>query len=358
MLKFHPWTALMCAFLAVFAFLPASAGAADDIIKKHVHFPAGATGITIKDKIVGRQSISYLLGAEAGQVMTVTLKSKNNATYFNIYEPGRGPGDQALALGDLTGPMMPEVNQFRATLPTSGQYTVSVYLYRAAARRNETAHFTLDIAISARGDVSELPPVENDFADGLAGGPDFWEVTNVPAGDALNMRRGPSAKETIVASYRNGAVLRNKGCRMMEGQRWCKVEEADNASVHGWVAGRYLRESSYSDQGEASGADDAKVPGTDFNATGNLPCARQEGQPMTNCAFGVVREGGGSGYVQISWPDGGSRIVFFRDGRPNGYDESEADGGAKMTVEQEADLFIIAIGSQRFEIPDVVIVGD
>jgi hypothetical protein len=79
---------------------------------------------------------------------------------------------------------------------------------------------------------------------------------------------------------------------------------------------------------------------------------------MSSCAFGVVREGGGNGYVQISWPEGGSRVVFFKDGRPSGYDESEADAGAKFSVKQDADLFIIAIGSQRFEIPDVVISGD
>jgi hypothetical protein len=358
MLSFNRSTAFICILLAVFAFIPANAGAADDIIKKPVHFPAGATGTTIKDQIVGRQSISFVVGAEAGQVMTIRLASDNDATYFNVYVPGRGPGDEALANSSLTGPTVPDLNHFKATLPTSGQYIVSVYLYRAAARRNETSRFTLDIAISARGDVSELPPVDNDFADGLAGGPDFWEVTNVSGGDVLNMRRAPSAKEIIVASYQNGAVLRNKGCRMMEGQRWCKVEEAEDASVHGWVAGRYLRESNYAGQSGASGTDDAKVPGTDFNATGNLPCAREEGQPMSSCAFGVVREGDGSGYVQISWPDGGSRAVFFRDGQPSGYDESQADAGAKMSVKQNADLFIIAIGPQRFEIPDVVFAGD
>lgn len=40
------------------------------------------------------------------------------------------------------------------------------------------------------------------------------------------------------------------------------------------------------------------------------------------------------------------------------FDSSEADGGAEMTVGKDADLFTVRIGGQRFEIPDVVMLGD
>jgi hypothetical protein len=43
--------------------------------------------------------------AEAGQTMTVTLKPSRLSTYFNVYEPGRAPGDEALAVSEMTGPM-------------------------------------------------------------------------------------------------------------------------------------------------------------------------------------------------------------------------------------------------------------
>jgi len=106
-----------------------------------------------------------------------------------------------------------------------------------------------------------------------------------------------------------------------------------------------------------SASTDAKVPGTDFNATGEIPCARYAGQPMGSCKFGVKREGGGQGSVTVFWLDGGNRVIFFQNGKPSSYDASQADGGAEMKVAQNADLFVVTIGDQRFEIPDAVING-
>jgi hypothetical protein len=221
-----------------------TAQARDGVRTREIRFAAGKSGTTIRGTIRGSESVSYTVGAEAGQVMSVRLKPSNRATYFNVYEPGRGPGDQALAVSEMTGPMVPETNRFEARLPASGIYTVSVYLYRAAARRNERSTYRLDVSISPLGKAEQLSPVQADFADGLQGGPDFWRVTGVPRGDTLNMRRGPSAAEPIVMRFDNGAILRNRGCRMNEGQRWCKVEKPDTPAEAGWVAGRYLREGS------------------------------------------------------------------------------------------------------------------
>lgn len=103
---------------------------------------------------------------------------------------------------------------------------------------------------------------------------------------------------------------------------------------------------------------DDLVPGTQFHATGQIPCARTAGQPMASCDFGVVREGSGTGYVKVFWPDGGNRVIFFEESSPISFDSSEADGGSEMTVEKESDLFKVRIGVQRFEIPEVVILGD
>lgn len=232
--------------LALLAFFMAAGAAfADTVRVKPVHLPPGKTVTTLSDRIVGRDSISYTVGAEAGQTMTVSLRSDNAATYFNVYEPGRGPGDQALAVGGMTGPMMPAINRFRATLPTSGTYTVSVYLYRNAARRNERSHFTLDISVSAlsRSDLGK--PLEADYADGLQGGPDFWEVTMADPAGRASIREKPSAGGASLADVDDGAVLRNLGCRMNEGRRWCRVAALDAPAVEGWASGDVLRESSY-----------------------------------------------------------------------------------------------------------------
>lgn len=102
---------------------------------------------------------------------------------------------------------------------------------------------------------------------------------------------------------------------------------------------------------------DALVPGTKFNATGVLPCARAAGQPMASCKFGVVRSGNGSAQVTVFWPDGGNRIISFKKGAPASFDQSQADGDARMTVNRNADLFMITIGAQRFEIVDAIVNG-
>ena len=51
-------------------------------------------------------------------------------------------------------------------------------------------------------------------------------------------------------------------------------------------------------------------------------------------------------------------MIFFENGSAANYDKSETDGGAEMEVTRNADLSIITIGGQRFEIPDVVVIGD
>lgn len=111
--------------------------------------------------------------------------------------------------------------------------------------------------------------------------------------------------------------------------------------------------------GQGSDAD-AKVDGTPFHATGQIPCAQRAGQAMTRCDFGVIRKRGGAATVKVTWPDGRSRSIFFVNGRVAGADTSQADGSAKHSVvgTKELDLFMIRIGEERYEIPDVVVLGD
>ena len=230
-----------------------------------------------------------------------------------------------------------------AVSPKRGNYTVRVYQLRSASRRGEVAKYSLDVEITSA-----------DFADGLQGGPDFWDVTGVDAPEKLDLRETPSADGRVVAGFENGTVLRNQGCRISEGRRWCTVEKTDDPSIRGWVLGEFLMESSYVEPGQPA---DARVAGTAFHATGSIPCARWAGQPMTSCEFGVVREGGGSGYIEVFWPNGGNRVISFEAGTPASFDRSEADGAAQMTVSKESDLFTVRIGEERFEIPEAVIDG-
>ena len=120
----------------------ASAG---DIRTEHVHFPSGEIGTTIKGHIRGDETVDYKVRVRAGQSLGVGLNSDNSANYFNIMAPGER--DVAFFIGSNDG------NDYTGTARDSGSYTIRVYLMRSAARRGERAHYTLDIAAAAAGDV-------------------------------------------------------------------------------------------------------------------------------------------------------------------------------------------------------------
>ncbi|MEG3440291.1 hypothetical protein V0288_24400 [Pannus brasiliensis CCIBt3594] len=101
---------------------------------------------------------------------------------------------------------------------------------------------------------------------------------------------------------------------------------------------------------------DAKVPGTNFHATGEIPCSMGNGQPTRSCPFGVTRKGNGTAEVTVKKPDGRSRVIFFEKGKAIGYDRSQANSGA-FSVSKDSDLSIIRIGKERYEIPDAVVFG-
>jgi len=114
---------------------------AQDTRNELVRFAPGTSSETIKETITGYQSVNYKFGAKAGQHMVVILKTDNGSNYFNIFVPGKGPGDEAMFIGSTLG------DRYDGTLPADGEYTVQVYLMRNAARRNEKANYTLEIGI-------------------------------------------------------------------------------------------------------------------------------------------------------------------------------------------------------------------
>ncbi|CAN0465914.1 unnamed protein product, partial [Phaeothamnion confervicola] len=218
-------------------------------------------------------------------------------------------------------------------------------MMRSAARRNERSNYTLDASISAIGDAARLPPVQRDYADGLQGGPDYWEIRTASQTGKLALRASPSASGREIGSLNSGAILRNLGCRMAEGRRWCHVETLSAPRLSGWTVGDVLRESGHvgaqpETKTAAAGAPGnfnrpiggVRPQGSGFTATGQLPCARAAGQPMAQCDFGIVRKGSGNGTLTVFWPDGGMRFIFFENGKPAYFDQSQADGDVRMTV--------------------------
>ncbi len=187
------------------------------------------------------------------------------------------------------------------------------------------------------------------------GGPRNWEVAGVES--ALNLREEPSTAARVVARYAPGTLLDNLGCRPGEGGAWCDVQEL-GGGPRGYVSAAFLKPAVSPDGSVATGPDDSALragQGT-FDATGRIPCAQSVGQPTMQCGFGVARAGGGYATVVVKRPDGRSRAIFFRMGRPIGADTSEADPG-EFRAEREGDLNLIRVGAERYEIPDAVVLG-
>lgn len=349
--------------VALHGLAPLPATAQQDMRTEQLRFAPGTTGTTVTGRITGREYVVYRIRATAGQRMRIRLGSDNASTYFNVYAPGKGPGDEALAVGDLVGPMMPDINRFDGVLPASGTYAVSVYLYRNAARRGETSSYRLEVSIAGAGSGT----VQGDVSDGR-GDPDVWRVR---AAGGLNLRAGPSTGAGVLIRLPNGLELRNLGCRMAEGRRWCRVSTPER-SVTGWVARDYLvdarRETAtqlpaMAPAGGIAGNLDRPVggvrpAGSAFTATGLTGCRLSRGAPMQTCEFGVIREGNGAATVMMFRPGAGiMRVIFFQGGRPTSFDRSQADSGKQMTVTRDADTSIVVIGDERYEIPDAVIFG-
>lgn len=118
---------------------------------QRVHFAKGAVSNTIHGRITGREDVVYVVGASAGQTLSVDLKSSNGSNYFNITAPGH---DEALFVGSTSGA------SYHGLLPVAGDYRIQVYLMRNAARRNETAKYTLTLAVAGTG--AALPHARRD----------------------------------------------------------------------------------------------------------------------------------------------------------------------------------------------------
>lgn len=211
-----------------FALLPTLAAARDEQRVERVSFKDGRA--TIRGRIKGYDHVDYVFPAGAGESIQINLRTNKLSNYFNLMAPG----------SDVAMPNAMSVIEYSGAAPTSGDYRARVYLYRNDARRGVTANYTLTIALGEQSRTNEKGP---DYADGLTGGPDYWEVTGVGHGDELSMRKAPSPKGALVMRFANGAVLKNLGCKNTGGQRWCRVERPDDPSMRGWVNGRYLRES-------------------------------------------------------------------------------------------------------------------
>lgn len=333
-----PMIALACAMG-----LPATATwAADKASNVAVRFSPGATAASFNGRVRGSDTVDYRLNAQAGQAMTVRFRPGHSSVEYVVLPPG---SDTPIHNSQAAG------NEFTGTLQASGTYIVRVFLARGAPRRNAGASYTIAFGLDGHGArATEAPPpgppARQDSTDrGPQGRPDARQVAGLARGDVLTVRTGPSYSSRTVLRFPEGTMLRSFGCQEVAGATWCSVAPVDAQRPAGWASARYLRE-------VAAPARDARVPGTPYQATGQVDC-RFQGQPPVTCAFGVRRHGPQTVTVDITLPNGQRRTLVFRSGQVS------TEGREPVVASREGDNTVVTVdGTERYVIPDLVIRGD
>ena len=103
----------------------------------------------------------------------------------------------------------------------------------------------------------------------------------------------------------------------------------------------------------AAPAGDAKVKGTPYHATGQVPCSMGSApQGSAQCDFGVIRGKTGNAEVHLTPPGGFKRVLTFVAGRVT------ADSGAGVKATKSGDLWSVDVNDyEHYRIPDAVVSG-
>jgi hypothetical protein len=92
------------------------AGAQGTFAEQHVRFPKGHNSATLRGRVSQRKAILYIVGAKAGQSMTVSLDG-DTKTRFDLSGPKDKSG-QTMANG---------ATEWSDTLPDTGDYRILVF---------------------------------------------------------------------------------------------------------------------------------------------------------------------------------------------------------------------------------------
>lgn len=100
-------------------------------------------------------------------------------------------------------------------------------------------------------------------------------------------------------------------------------------------------------------AGDAKVKGTPYHATGQLPCSMGSApEGSAQCDFGVIRGRPGNAEVHVTPPGGLQRVLTFKGGKVT------VDAGARVKVIRSGDLWLVDVDNgEHYRIPEAVISG-
>jgi hypothetical protein len=184
--------AMLLAMAAPVPLVALAAGKAGETQRHTVQFATGKSSVQLRGSIKGDGEAEYTINARAGQTLAVNLKTSNASSHFNIKPPGSK--DVAMFIGSSSG------TEATLMLPADGSYVVQVYLMRNAARRHESAAYTLDVAVTGQA-LAPLPAA----VDALVPGTRFHAVAALPC-QTLGSEAGASCNASVVRRGRDGTA--------------------------------------------------------------------------------------------------------------------------------------------------------
>lgn len=177
--------------LAVLAHSPTHAAGEPGAQRKSIQFAKGSSASQVRGSVKGDADVEYTINARAGQTLAVALSSTNGSLSFNILPPG---SRLAMFNSSVQGAKASVV------LPADGTYSVVVYLMRNASRRNESASYELDVAVTGQA----IPPLAGG-KDALIAGTQFHASASVPC-QMLGLDPGARCEAFVTRRGRDGTA--------------------------------------------------------------------------------------------------------------------------------------------------------
>lgn len=191
------------------------------------------------------------------------------------------------------------------------------------------------------------------FASPQDGGVRRWQVRQ---GDGASFVPAPG--QTGGRKMAAGAVMTQFGCTDEAGDLWCAVRPL-GGTERGYMRAGELEPVAGPDGHVARGLDDSgtRAKRKRFDASGQIPCAQEQGQALGLCDVGVARSTGGDATAAVTFANGFTRYLSFAHGRFIRASATMSGAGRDTDWQVTGGVHRIRVDDQRFEIAHALLFG-
>lgn len=186
-----------------------------------------------------------------------------------------------------------------------------------------------------------------------AAGADGPRRLRASAADGVSLYRKPSLQSARIDFLASGEAVSNFGCTKTKDQIWCLIQPL-KGGVKLFAPGENLRPTTDDNGMIVTGIDDSpqRAIKGDFDAQATIACAQEHGQDLGDCNAGVARSSGGDASVVVTFNNGFSRILYFKQNAFIRANATMSGVGTDTAWRAEDNLHVIRVDDQQFVLPD------